>query len=139
MGCSSFSATETSEIPVNDYDVSAKLNHSALKIDCYPSERNTMSWVDLEISFIYYETSQLIEVCVSFVLQAFCTLGKNPQKACAQRPGGTQHQFECSENEKKPADELQMKVTNIYTIPLYVPPKILNGAADYETKNFLTT
>jgi hypothetical protein len=27
-------------------------------------------------------------------------------------------------------------VTNIYTIPLYVPPKSLNSAADYETKNF---
>jgi hypothetical protein len=29
-------------------------------------------------------------------------------------------------------------VTNIYTIPLYVPPKTPNSAADYETK-FLTT
>jgi hypothetical protein len=29
-------------------------------------------------------------------------------------------------------------VTNIYTIPLYVPPKISNSAADYE-KKFLTT
>jgi hypothetical protein len=29
-------------------------------------------------------------------------------------------------------------VTNIYTIPLIVPPKILNSAADYETK-ILTT
>jgi hypothetical protein len=28
------------------------------------------------------------------------------------------------------------KVTNIYTIPLNVPPKISNSAADYETKNF---
>jgi hypothetical protein len=28
------------------------------------------------------------------------------------------------------------KVTNIYTIPLYVPPKISNSAADYETTNF---
>jgi hypothetical protein len=27
-------------------------------------------------------------------------------------------------------------VTNIYTIPLDVPPKISNSAADYETKNF---
>jgi hypothetical protein len=27
-------------------------------------------------------------------------------------------------------------VTNIYIIPLYVPPKILNSAADYKTKNF---
>jgi hypothetical protein len=27
-------------------------------------------------------------------------------------------------------------VTNIYIIPLYVPPKISNIAADYETKNF---
>jgi hypothetical protein len=27
-------------------------------------------------------------------------------------------------------------VTNIYTIPLYVPPKISNIAADYEIKNF---
>jgi hypothetical protein len=27
-------------------------------------------------------------------------------------------------------------VTNIYTIPLYVPSKIWNSAADYETKNF---
>jgi hypothetical protein len=26
--------------------------------------------------------------------------------------------------------------TNIYTIPLYVPPKISNSAADYETKFF---
>jgi hypothetical protein len=26
-------------------------------------------------------------------------------------------------------------VTNIYTIPLYVPPKISNSAADYEIKN----
>jgi hypothetical protein len=26
-------------------------------------------------------------------------------------------------------------VTNIYTIPLRVPPKISNNAADYETKN----
>jgi hypothetical protein len=27
-------------------------------------------------------------------------------------------------------------VTNIYTIPVYVPPKISNSASDYETKNF---
>jgi hypothetical protein len=27
-------------------------------------------------------------------------------------------------------------VTNNYTIPLYVPPKILISVADYETKNF---
>jgi hypothetical protein len=27
-------------------------------------------------------------------------------------------------------------VTNIYTIPLYVPSKILNGVANYETTNF---
>jgi hypothetical protein len=27
-------------------------------------------------------------------------------------------------------------VTNIYTIPLNVPPKISNSAADYETKIF---
>jgi hypothetical protein len=27
-------------------------------------------------------------------------------------------------------------VTNIYTIPLYALPKILNSAVDYETKNF---
>jgi hypothetical protein len=27
-------------------------------------------------------------------------------------------------------------VTIIYTIPLYVPPKISNSMADYETKNF---
>jgi hypothetical protein len=27
-------------------------------------------------------------------------------------------------------------VTNIYTIPLYVPPKISNSAVDYEIKNF---
>jgi hypothetical protein len=27
-------------------------------------------------------------------------------------------------------------VTNIYSIPLYVPPTISNGAADYETKKF---
>jgi hypothetical protein len=26
-------------------------------------------------------------------------------------------------------------VTNIYTVPLYVLHKILNSAADYETKN----
>jgi hypothetical protein len=29
-------------------------------------------------------------------------------------------------------------VTNIYTISLYVPPKISNSAADYEKKNCLT-
>jgi hypothetical protein len=29
-------------------------------------------------------------------------------------------------------------VTNIYTTPLHVPPKISNSAADYETKKFLT-
>jgi hypothetical protein len=29
-------------------------------------------------------------------------------------------------------------VTNIYTIPVYVPPKISNSAADYE-KKILTT
>jgi hypothetical protein len=27
-------------------------------------------------------------------------------------------------------------VTNIYTIPVYVPPKISNSADDYETENF---
>jgi hypothetical protein len=29
--------------------------------------------------------------------------------------------------------------TNTYTIPLHLPPKILNSAADHETKIFLMT